>query len=84
MTAIMRSYPFAARFEGGVFSGEEGVVKPDREIFQLLVDRFAVDPARAVFVDDKEPNVRAAEAFGFQGVVYESAPQLRAALGLTT
>jgi 2-haloacid dehalogenase len=83
VTAIMRSYPFSARFEGGVFSGEEGVVKPDAEIFHLLMERFAVDPPRAVFVDDRAANVRAAEALGFRGVVYESAPQLRRDLGLT-
>jgi 2-haloacid dehalogenase len=83
MAAIMRSYAFCERFDGGVFSGEEGVVKPEPEIFRLLVERFSVEPARAVFVDDKEPNVRAAEAEGFRGVVYESAAQLRAALGLT-
>ena len=81
--AITRSYPFCARFAGGVFSGEEGVVKPEREIFDVLIERFDVDAKRAVFVDDKEPNVRAAEALGFQGIVFRDADQLRRELGLS-
>ena len=82
MTSVWRSFPFCEYFEGVVISGEEGVVKPDPAIFRRLVERFGVDPARAVFIDDATRNVDAAATLGFRAVLFESAAQLRAALDL--
>ena len=39
-----------------------------------------VDPARTVYVDDREENVRVARRLGLTGVVFRSPPQLRADL----
>jgi 2-haloacid dehalogenase len=61
------------------------MAKPDRRIFELAVERFGVDPARTVFVDDKPVNVDAARGVGFRGVVFTSTEALRKdlrALGL--
>lgn len=68
-----------------IVSGREGMAKPDRRLFELVVERFDVDPARAVFVDDKPVNVDAARGVGFHGIVFTSTPALRQelrALGL--
>jgi 2-haloacid dehalogenase len=80
MTSVWRAYPFCDYFDGIVISSEEGVVKPEPAIFERLCDRFAVDPSRAVFVDDAARNVDAARALGFHTVLFEDAAQLRAAL----
>jgi HAD superfamily hydrolase (TIGR01509 family) len=80
MEATWRAFDFCRYFEGFVISGEEGVVKPEPEIFQVLIDRFGVDPANAVFVDDVQANIDAGVALGFEGVLFESAEQLRRAL----
>jgi 2-haloacid dehalogenase len=73
-------FPFLAWFEAVIVSGEERLVKPDPAIFQLLVDRHGVEPARTVFVDDLAANVAAAAALGFRTVRYTDAPALRRAL----
>jgi len=68
-----------------VVSGREGMAKPDRRIFELVVERFGVDPARTVFVDDKVVNVDAARGVGFRGIVFTTTEALRKelrALGL--
>lgn len=68
-----------------IVSGREGMAKPDRRMFELVVERFGVDPSRAVFVDDKAVNVDAARGVGFHGVVFTHTPALRKelrALGL--
>ncbi|MFC8797377.1 HAD family hydrolase [Promicromonospora sp. NPDC057138] len=68
-----------------IVSGREGMAKPDRRIFELAIERFGVDPSRAVFVDDKAVNVDAARGVGFRGVVFTSTDALRKdlrALGL--
>ena len=59
------AYPVLQRFDGAVVSGDEGVLKPDPAIFQLLVDRFGLLPATTLFIDDSPVNVEGARAAGF-------------------
>jgi 2-haloacid dehalogenase len=75
-----RRYPFLAWFEGIVISGEVGVAKPDERIFLTLIERHDIEPSRTAFIDDSEPNVRAAEALGFVAVRYTDPAALRAEL----
>ena len=39
-------------------------VKPEAEIYRILLDRFALNPSETLFIDDREANLRAAEQFG--------------------
>jgi 2-haloacid dehalogenase len=73
-------YPFLEFFDGIVISGEEKVAKPDPRIFRHLLDRYGLDPAATVFIDDSEPNVRAATAQGLIALRFEDAATLRADL----
>jgi 2-haloacid dehalogenase len=73
-------YPFMRRFAGTVVSSTEGVAKPDPEIFQRLLKRFDLEPARTVMVDDSAANVEAAAAVGMHAVRFQSPPTLRIAL----
>jgi 2-haloacid dehalogenase len=73
-------YPFLRCFDGTVVSGFEGVAKPDPRVFELLLERFHLDPSRTLFVDDSRANVEAARGVGLRAVQFESPEQLRAAL----
>ncbi|HLT96569.1 MAG TPA: HAD family phosphatase [Acidimicrobiia bacterium] len=70
-------WQFLGEFDGAVVSGEEGVIKPDPAIYRILLDRFALDPERAFYVDDRIENVRAAEEVGMRASVFVDAPTLR-------
>jgi len=70
-------YPFLAWFEAVIVSGEVGLVKPDPAIFQLLIDRHGLEPARTVFIDDTAANVEAAASLGFRAIRFIDAPSLR-------
>ena len=63
--AARERFGFLARFDGIVVSGEEGVMKPDRRLFGVLVDRHGVDPAASLFVDDTQRHLDTAAAMGF-------------------
>lgn len=73
-------FPFLEWFEGIVVSGEVRAAKPDERIFRHLVERFGLEPASTVFIDDSEANVQAAAALGFRTLRYEHPAQLRARL----
>jgi 2-haloacid dehalogenase len=80
-------FAFLAWFEGIVVSGEVGMNKPDRRIFDHLVDRFAIEPAATVFIDDSTANLATAAALGFRAIHFIDASSLRrdlARLGLLT
>ncbi|GLQ89438.1 HAD family hydrolase [Dyella flagellata] len=70
-------YPFLQWFEGIVVSGEERLLKPDRRIYQRLLQRYAVDPATALYIDDSQGNVAAAEALGLHGWWFREPAGLR-------
>jgi 2-haloacid dehalogenase len=76
-----RRYDFLQLFEGIVVSGEERLVKPDPRIYHRLIERYRVDPRRAVFIDDSAPNaLAAAHYFGMHGHVFAGPEKLKADL----
>jgi 2-haloacid dehalogenase len=70
-------FGFLEWFDGVLVSGEERMVKPDPAIFQLLLDRFGLDPGAAFYVDDSPANVAAAGELGFDAVRFTGPEQLR-------
>jgi 2-haloacid dehalogenase len=70
-------FGFLEWFEGVLVSGEERLIKPDPRIFRLLLDRFGLDPASTVFVDDSEANVAAARELGLDAVRFTGPGRLR-------
>ena len=73
----MERFVFLAWFDGIVLSGEVGVNKPDRRIFEHLATRFDIEPKAALFIDDSSANVDAAKSLGVRVVEFTDATALR-------
>ena len=69
-------------FDREVISGEVGMIKPSREIYELMASRLAVLPSECVMIDDVRENIDGAEYAGMQGIVFESINQLETDLSL--
>jgi putative hydrolase of the HAD superfamily len=65
------------RFDGLTLSAPLGVAKPEPEIFKHCLKLLDVRPDEALFVDDREPNITAAEAVGITGILAATPTQLR-------
>lgn len=63
---FLRQQEVYANFDGEVISCEEGVAKPMPEIYDLLLNRFSLDAADTLFIDDRKENVEAAARKGIQ------------------
>jgi 2-haloacid dehalogenase len=81
------TFPFASRrfeflrwFQGVLLSGEAKLVKPDPRFFQMLFEKYGVNPEEAVYVDDHLRNVERARELGMQGIHFTSAAALRGEL----
>ena len=73
-----KRFPFlVSSFIDVVVSGDEGTIKPDREIFERLLQRNALSAENCLFIDDTEKNVAGAKAVGMDGVQFKSPQQLR-------
>lgn len=70
-------WDFLAGFEGAVVSGTEKVTKPDRRIYEILLDRYGLDPARTFYTDDLKANVEAARMVGIDAEVFVDPDTLR-------
>lgn len=67
----------SALFDAVVLSGEEGMIKPDKEIFDLMAARLGVLPGECVMIDDIERNVIGAQDAGMQAIHHVSNQQTR-------
>ena len=62
--AFLRQMDVFRHFEGEIISCEVGLIKPEREIYTLLLERYNLDPEQTIFIDDRKPNVEAAAEVG--------------------
>lgn len=70
-------WSFLEEFDGRVVSGEEGLTKPDRRIYRLLLDRFGLEARRTFYVDDQPANVEQARAVGLEAELFIDGVTLR-------
>jgi 2-haloacid dehalogenase len=78
--ATQARFPVFNRFRDIVVSGDEGLLKPDPEIYRLLLSRNGLAAADCLFIDDSLKNVQGAEAVGMAGHHFTSPEALRADL----
>ena len=54
---------FLPYMDGGLLSCDYNVIKPDPAFYQILIDKYDLDPSKCVFLDDLEDNLAAARKF---------------------
>lgn len=70
-------------FDGGVASCEVNLVKPQPEIYQLLLDKYHLKAAECIFIDDSRDNIDAAHKLGITSILMrDSAASLARNLGV--
>lgn len=75
-----REQSLFAPFRDIVVSGAERMVKPDLAIYRLALDRFGLTAGQALFIDDRDENVRAAQTLGMRGHLFRNSGALKAEL----
>jgi putative hydrolase of the HAD superfamily len=64
-------YPILSEFDALVISGEINKVKPDRAIYDYLLDTYALNPEECIFIDDNSANIAMAESLGITGYLFD-------------
>jgi len=76
---VMTGEPYRI-FDPIVLSWEVGSSKPQKKIFEVLIETLALPPSDILFVDDVKANILAAGDLGIQGHLFTDAQTLRKAL----
>lgn len=58
-------------FDGLVFSGPIGLVKPNKEIFEHLLEKYDIKAEESIFIDDNAANIKGAETSGIKGYLFD-------------
>ena len=64
-------------FDGGIYSYQEHIIKPDKRIYNLLIDKYNLKKAETIFFDDKEKNVISAINQGISSYVFKSIEDIK-------
>ncbi len=70
-------YEFLDWFDPLIISGMVGLVKPDPEIFHLILCSTGQNASDCIYVDDLAQNIQTAAEIGFDAIHYSSPQQLR-------
>lgn len=71
------TFEFLHWFEGIVVSGVEKSRKPFPEFYQILFDRYQIDPKQSLFIDDNIKNIEGANAVGLNTLHFQTPAQVR-------
>jgi epoxide hydrolase-like predicted phosphatase len=67
-------------FDEAIFSCQEGLMKPQKHIYELAAMKLGIAPTRTVMIDDKRVYVLGAKMAGLMGIIYENPQQTRKSL----
>nr|MBA4405273.1 hypothetical protein [Nanoarchaeum sp.] len=66
-----------SHFDVLVLSHEEGILKPERRIYDITLGRLGLPASECVFIDDQEDALIPAREMGMQTILYKSTEQLK-------
>jgi len=73
---MIREYKGYEFFDVVILSCEVGIVKPEKEIYQLTLDKLGIKGEEAIFIDDREENLVPARELGIKTVLAQSSEQI--------
>ena len=68
---------FIPYMDGGILSYKEHLVKPMPQIYELLIQRYNLNPKECVFLDDTEINLTGASGFGIHTILFKNYEQAK-------
>ena len=67
---ICSKYDFLKKFDGGIISYKENLLKPEAEIYTKLLDTYQLNAEECLFIDDTLVNIEAADKLGITTLHY--------------
>jgi len=68
---LINKFRFTQTFTPIIISGEAGCEKPNRRIYEILIEQSRLPAEHIIFIDDRLENLATAHALGMQTVHYQ-------------
>lgn len=69
---LKKRYSFFDEADGAVFSFAEHCLKPQAEIYKILLERYQLKPQECIYFDDRRANIQTALTLGIKGILFEN------------
>ena len=77
VTECAAALDFLPYTDGGILSYQDNVIKPQPEIYELLLSRYGLVPEECVFMDDLEENIKGAANAGIRTILFRNEKQAK-------
>ncbi|MBU3137085.1 HAD family phosphatase [Clostridium gasigenes] len=77
---VTSKYNFFNIFDGGVVSYEEKIIKPEKEIYNKIIEKYKLNVNESIFIDDMECNINKAKEVGFKTILFKNPEELMVSL----
>lgn len=74
---VSGEYSFFRLFDGMLISSHYGLLKPEREIYLKMLQKFSLNPRECLFIDDTPVNIISAKELGIEGIVFTDPQSLK-------
>lgn len=77
----VKKYDFFDYVDGGIYSYQVKLCKPDKRIYSELLNKYNLIPKETIFIDDREENIKAAEELGIIGIIFQDVENTEKKIG---
>jgi HAD superfamily hydrolase (TIGR01509 family) len=74
---VTKRYDSFQYFDGGIISCKEKLMKPEKEIYDKLIEKYKINPKESIFIDDTKVNVESAKKLGFEAILFTNSKDLK-------
>lgn len=74
---VTKRYEFFTYFDGGIISYKEKLMKPEKDIYDKLINKYKINPKESIFIDDTKENIESATKSGFKAILFTNYKDLR-------
>lgn len=78
---VTSEFSFFKLFDGGIVSYKEKLLKPEKEIYNRILDEYKLSAKESIFIDDMLPNIEGAKLAGLSTILFKSPSDLSEKLG---
>ncbi|WP_459836422.1 HAD family hydrolase [Clostridium carnis] len=73
---VINKYEFFSIFYGGIVSYRENLIKPEKEMYEKILENYNIKANESIFIDDVKENIDGAKDIGFNTILFTSPDKL--------
>jgi putative hydrolase of the HAD superfamily len=74
---VFEKYDFFKYFDGMIISSHVKEIKPYERIYQILIEKYKINPEESLYIDDKMENIETGKKLGFKTIHLDKPEELK-------